>query len=88
MLGQPSLAQLPFGDALEPGPLEVVGFDAPLGRGLLGQEALKHPLGHPHHATVLADLDPEVQGLPLGIPAGVLPWRRINPCDGEKGPRL
>jgi hypothetical protein len=33
---------------------------------------LEHPLGHPHHATVLADLDPELDGLLLGIPTGVL----------------
>ena len=26
----------------------------------------------PDHAVVLADLDPELHGLPLGIPAGVL----------------
>ena len=35
VLGQLPPAQLPLGDALEPGPLEVVSLDAPLGRELL-----------------------------------------------------
>jgi hypothetical protein len=68
----PQHAQPPLGDALQPGPLEVVGFDAPLGGGPFGQEPLEHPPRHPDHAAVLADLDPELHGLPLGIPAGVL----------------
>ena len=33
ILDQLASAQLPLGDALEEGPLEVVGFDAFLGRG-------------------------------------------------------
>jgi hypothetical protein len=49
------------------GPLEVVGLDAPLRGGSLGD---------PDHATVLADLDAELHRLPLGIPAGVLGGRR------------
>jgi hypothetical protein len=36
ILGQLAPAQLPLGDALEPGPLEVVGLDAPLGVGRSG----------------------------------------------------
>ena len=35
-------------------------------------KALEYSPGDPHHALVLADLDPELHGLPLGIPAGVL----------------
>ena len=35
ILGQLSPTDLPLGDALEPGPLEVVGFDALLGGGPL-----------------------------------------------------
>ena len=34
-------AQLPVGDASEPGPLEVVCLDAPLGRGPLWTQALE-----------------------------------------------
>ena len=33
---------------------------------------MEDPPGDPDHAVVLADLDPELHRLPLGIPAGVL----------------
>jgi hypothetical protein len=33
---------------------------------------LEHAPRNPDHAAVLADLDPELHGLPLGIPSGVL----------------
>jgi hypothetical protein len=42
---------------------------------------LEHPLGHPHHAAVLADDDAELHRLPLGIPPGVLGdggWETVN----------
>jgi hypothetical protein len=38
---------------------------------------------NPDYAVVLADLDPELNGLALGIPAGVLGKRRLgngSPC--------
>jgi hypothetical protein len=35
-------------------------------------KALEYSPRNPDHATVLADLDPELHGRPLGIPAGVL----------------
>ena len=35
-------------------------------------EPLERAPRHPDHTLVLADLDPELKGLPLGIPAGVL----------------
>ena len=56
----------------EPGSLGVIGCDASLGRWPLQELPLEHSLRHPEHASVLADLDPELHGLPLGIPAGVL----------------
>ena len=83
ILGQLTPAQLPLGDALEPGPLEIISLDAPLGRGALREQPLEHPPRHPDHAVVLADLDPELYGLPLGIPAGVLGEGRLGnsvPC--------
>jgi hypothetical protein len=40
--------------------------------GRVGEQALKHAPRDPDHAFVLADLDPELHGLPLGIPVGVL----------------
>jgi hypothetical protein len=33
---------------------------------------LEHAPRHPNHVAVLADLDPELHGLPIGIPADVL----------------
>jgi len=63
---------LSFDNALEPRPLWVVGFDAPLGGGPLGEQPLEHAPRHPDHAAVLTDLHPKLHGLPLVIPAGVL----------------
>jgi hypothetical protein len=37
VLGHLTAAKFPLGDALEPGPLEVVGFDALLGGGPFGE---------------------------------------------------
>jgi hypothetical protein len=37
----------------------------------IGQQAPEHPPRDPDHAAVLADLDPKLRGLLLGIPAGV-----------------
>jgi hypothetical protein len=59
ILDQLQPAELPLGDPLEPGPLWVVRFDAPLKGGLLCQETLEHAPRDTDHATVLADLDPE-----------------------------
>ena len=71
ILGQLASAQLPLGDALELGPLEIVGFDAPLGRGPLREEPLEHAPRHPDHTLVLADLDPELDSQPFGVSPGV-----------------
>jgi hypothetical protein len=64
------------GDALEAGSLEVVRLNAALGGGPLGQEALEDATRDTDRAGVLPDLDPELHGLPLGIPAGV---RGVHP---------
>jgi hypothetical protein len=72
VLGQLTPAQLPLSDALEAGALEVVGFNAALGGGALRQYPLEHTARHPDDTPVLADLNPEPHGLPVGIPAGVL----------------
>jgi len=58
---------LPFGYALEAGSLEVVGFHASPG----ASPAID--VGTP--AAVFADLDPELDGLRLGIPVGVFGGR-------------
>jgi hypothetical protein len=70
VLGQLPLPQLPLVDALEPGPLEIVGFDTLLGRGSLWEQALEYAPGDGDHTAVLSDLDPELDGLPLGFPMG------------------
>jgi hypothetical protein len=66
------LAELPLGDALEPGALDVVCLDAPLWGGPLRKQASEHAPRDPNHATVRADLDPELHRLPLGVLSGVL----------------
>ena len=70
-------------DPFEPGPLEIVRFDAPLGGGPLWEQSLEHAPRDPDHAVVLADLDPELHGLAFGIPAGVLGECRL----GNRTPR-
>jgi hypothetical protein len=54
------------------GPLEVVGFNAPLRGGPLWEQSLENAPRDPDHAVVLADLDPELDGPPLDAPGGVL----------------
>ena len=81
ILGQLAPGQPPPGDALETGPLEVVGFDAPLGRGPLREQPLKHTPRHPDHSAVLADLDPELHARPAaqhssGRPGGTTVGKR------------
>jgi len=44
---------------------------------------LEHAPRDADYAAVLADLSPELHGLPLGIPAGVLGERRL----GNNAPR-
>jgi len=51
VLGQLAPAKLPLGDALEPGPPEVVRLDVPLAGGPLGQEPLEDPSRDPDDAA-------------------------------------
>jgi len=58
-------------------------LDAPFGGGPLREQPLEHPSRDPDHAVVIADLDPELHGLPLGIPAGILGddgWEIVSPA--------
>ena len=57
----------PIGLSFEPGTLQVVGLDAPLRRGPLGQQALEHAARHPDGAAVFADLD--VKAVKIGMVA-------------------
>ena len=54
IFGQLAPNELPLGDALEPGALKIVGFDASLGSRPLGQEPLDQALRDPDHAAVFA----------------------------------
>ena len=73
ILGQLVQVQLPLVDAFQPGSLELLRSDAPLGP--LRDQASEHAPRDPDHAVVPADLDPELHGLPLGIPAASSGWR-------------
>jgi hypothetical protein len=65
IIGQLALAQLALGGALEPGPLEVFGFGAPLGADVSGNRRWNAAPG-PRRGTRQLD------GLPLDIPAGAV----------------
>jgi len=65
-------AQLSLGHSLEARSLQVVRFNATLGRGAFGQQALEHTPKYPHHVVVLANFNAELDSLPLGIPASVI----------------
>ena len=62
VLGQLAPAQLPLGDALEPGPLKVERLDSPL-RGAAPGGALEDAPRTPEDTAVFSDLDPELDGL-------------------------
>jgi hypothetical protein len=61
ILGQLAPAQLPLGNALEAGPLEVVRSDAILGGGPLREQALEHAPG----TVTTPRYSPELDGLPV-----------------------
>jgi hypothetical protein len=70
--GKLPAAQLAFGDQFEPGPLKMVSFEAPLGCRALRQQELKNPPADPRNASILADLNAEFDGHPVGVPPGIL----------------
>jgi hypothetical protein len=72
IIGQLPAAQFAFGYQFEPGPLKMVGFEAPLRRWGLREQALKDPPADAHNASILADLNPELDSHPVGVPPGVL----------------
>jgi hypothetical protein len=67
---QLTAAQLPPGDGLEPSALGMIRLNTPLRGGTFRKQALENSPRNPNHLAVCADLDPELHGLPLGIPAG------------------
>jgi hypothetical protein len=60
IVGQLLAANLPLGDEFEPGPVQVVGFDAAFRRGGLGKQGLEHAPGNAHHALIFAQANAEL----------------------------
>jgi hypothetical protein len=71
VVGQLPPSKFALGDEFEPGPVKVIGFQAPLGCWGLIEQGLEHAPGDTHHAFILADADAELDGVPVGVPAGV-----------------
>ena len=82
VISQLPAAQLPFGDHLEAGALQVERFHAPLGRRRLIEEMLEDPAGDPHRPFVEAEDHAELDGVAFVIPAGVF-WEleEQHACD-------
>jgi hypothetical protein len=60
IIGQLPAANLPFGDEFEPGPVKVVGFEAPLRREGLRNQDLEDAPGNAHHSLIFADTNAEL----------------------------
>ena len=60
IVGQLPATDLPLGDEFEPGPMQMVGFEATLGR-----RGLEHAPRHPHYAVILADADAKDDAAPI-----------------------
>ena len=85
ILGQLAPAKLPFGDALEPGPLKVVRVDAALwGWAVPAIAAGTHGAApEPRRGTTRPD--PELDGLLFRVPVGVpLSRRPVQPCPNPR----
>jgi hypothetical protein len=53
-------ANLPLGDKLKPGSMEMVGFEAAFRRGGLWKQDLEHAPGNAHYALIFAQADAEL----------------------------
>jgi hypothetical protein len=71
VLGQLAATNLPLGDEFEPGPVEVIGFEAPFRRAGFRKQDLEDAPGNPHDALIFADADAELDSVPVGVPPGV-----------------
>jgi hypothetical protein len=71
VIGQLPATNLPLGDEFQPGPLQIIGFQAPLRcRGLI-EQPLEHAPADTHDAFILADPDTELDGGPFGVPVRI-----------------
>ena len=57
IVGQQPSPNLPLGDEFEPGPVEVVGFEAAFRRRGLGKQDLEHAPRHATDALIVAHPD-------------------------------
>jgi hypothetical protein len=71
VIGQLPVSQLPLGDALELGAMHIIGFDAALRRYRRIDKAAERLSWNAHHSLVFSDADPELDRLPVGIPASI-----------------
>ena len=72
VIGQLQVPHLALGDALEPGPLQVIRFNAPFRRHSPIDEALENASPDPHHALVLPNADAKFDGLQAIVPSRVI----------------
>jgi hypothetical protein len=71
IVGQLPAADLSLRDQFEPGPMQMVGFQAPLRcRGLVKQR-LEDPSRNPDDPVILAHADAELDHGHLGVPPGI-----------------
>ena len=66
------MPQFAFGDHLEPRPMQVIGFNALFQRNRAIDEPSENISGDADDTLVLADSHAELDGLALGVLAGVL----------------
>jgi hypothetical protein len=71
VIGQLPLPNLALGDQFEPGPVEMISFEAALGCRGLGQQDLENAPGNPNDAIVFTNLDAELDDGAIGIPTGI-----------------
>jgi hypothetical protein len=71
IVGQLPAPNLPLGDEFKPGPVQMVGFEAPFRRAGFRKQDLEDAPGNPHDALIFADADAELDSVPVGVPPGV-----------------
>jgi hypothetical protein len=68
--------KFPFSDQFEPGPVNMIGFDAPFRCWGVWDQDSEDALGNPHHALIHAHPDAELDDVPVRVPPGL--WRKAE----------
>jgi len=71
VVGQLPATEFPLGDLVKPSPMEVIALDASFRGRALRKEVLEDPTADADHTVALADLDAELDGVPVGVPGGI-----------------